>query len=75
MYSRYLATTGQQNLQQNLARYPRGYWPRTKREKTNVAPANPKRPARPGCPSANHGDSLPPGTDGDRLPENGGSQE
>jgi hypothetical protein len=29
MYSRYLATTGQENLQQNLARYPRGYWPRS----------------------------------------------
>jgi hypothetical protein len=74
MYSRYLATTGQQNLQQNLARYPRGYWPRTKRS-DHATPANPKRPARPGNPSANYGDSLPLNADGDRLPENGVSQE
>jgi hypothetical protein len=74
MYSRYLATTGQENLQQNLARYPRGYWPRTKRSQANVAPS-PKHSDNPSRPGNDHGIPLPPSTDGDRLPENGCSQE
>jgi hypothetical protein len=74
MYSRYLATTGKQNLQQNLAEYPRGYWPRTKRSQANAAPS-PKPAADPSYPRPNPGDSLPPGIDGSSSPESGEHQE
>ena len=74
MYSRYLATTGKQNLQQNLAEYPRGYWPRTKRSQANAAPS-PKHSDNPSCLSDNRGVPLPPGTDVPGSSENGGSQE